>query len=182
MARIQAAGNPADIRANAQKVPRFVKVAIIHSHAPEALRLERWLLGEGHEVRVIADISQVADGVELVVMEGALVQPGGGLSIPPYAFNLQSREVTLHERPVPLTSLEYELAALLFRRFGQPLSRAEISELVWKRSSLEDSRTLDAHMSKLRRKLELSPENGVRLVSLYGFGYCLQRAAMFRSP
>jgi two-component system OmpR family response regulator len=170
---------------NARKVPHFVKVALVHSEAAEALRLERWLLAEGHDVQVVTDISGIEARVDLVVMEGALMQPQGGLVVPPYAFNLASREVTLADRAVALTSLEYELAVLLFRRFGQPLSRVELAERVWKRVSLEDSRTLDAHMSKLRRKLQLVPAHGVRLVSLYGFGYCLQRAGpppVLRSP
>jgi DNA-binding response OmpR family regulator len=77
--------------------------------------------------------------------------------------------------PVALTSKEYGLAALLLRNVGRPLSRAHIMELVWGRMPDLPSRTLDAHVSQIRRRLGLRPENGFRLGSVYGFGYLLER-------
>jgi DNA-binding response OmpR family regulator len=40
-----------------------------------------------------------------------------------------------------------------------------------------DTRTVDVHVSSLRRKLGLSPEFGWRLVSIYRYGYRLERDA-----
>jgi DNA-binding response OmpR family regulator len=77
--------------------------------------------------------------------------------------------------PVSLTAKEYGLAALLLRNIGRPLSRAHIMELVWGRTPDVPSRTLDAHVSQIRRRLGLRPENGFRLGSVYGFGYLLER-------
>ena len=95
------------------------------------------------------------------------------VAAPPYEFRADTREVLLHGRPVHLTAREFELAIYLFRRMGRRLTRNEISEEVWGRVPHAESRTLDAHVSSIRRKLSLEPENGYRLCAHYGHGYCL---------
>lgn len=78
-----------------------------------------------------------------------------------------------------VTHKEWELALLLFRHLGQPLSRATIEETVWHRNiALDDalpSRTVDTHISRVRSKLMLTPEYGYRLAPVYGYGYCLEQ-------
>jgi two-component system response regulator RegX3 len=95
------------------------------------------------------------------------------IDAPPYEFRADTREVLLHGRPVHLTAREFELALYLFRRMGRRLTRNEIAEEVWGRLPHAESRTLDAHVSSIRRKLSLEPVNGYRLCAHYGHGYCL---------
>lgn len=95
------------------------------------------------------------------------------VAAPPYEFRADTREALLHGRPVHLTAREFELALYLFRRLGRRLTRNEIAEEVWGRLPHAESRTLDAHVSSLRRKLALEPVNGYRLSAHYGHGYCL---------
>lgn len=73
-----------------------------------------------------------------------------------------------------LTAKELQLALALFRSAARALSRDYLLETVWGHSADLETRTLDAHLSKLRNKLELRPENGFRLVTIYGFGYRLE--------
>ncbi|WP_164156025.1 response regulator transcription factor [Sandarakinorhabdus rubra] len=77
--------------------------------------------------------------------------------------------------PVQLTAKEFALAQLLLRRIGQPLSRDEIMTSVWGRREQPGSRTLDAHIAQVRKRLLLRPEHGWRLSSVYGYGYRLDR-------
>jgi DNA-binding response OmpR family regulator len=95
------------------------------------------------------------------------------LAAPPYEFRADTREALLHGRPVHLTTREFELALFLFRRLGRRVDRSEIAQQVWGRAHSAESRTLDAHVSSLRRKLSLEPANGYRLSAHYGHGYCL---------
>lgn len=76
---------------------------------------------------------------------------------------------------VDLTRKEFNLALLFFRNAGRPLSRALIMETVWKDESIEESRTMDTHISRVRNKIGLVPENGFRLSPVYGYGYRLDR-------
>ncbi|MEM5314295.1 response regulator transcription factor [Paraburkholderia sp. JHI869] len=92
-----------------------------------------------------------------------------------FKFDVASKKVVVRGIPVTLTRKGFELALLLFRHLGQPLSRAYLLESVWKRSIDMPSRTMDTHVSMLRTRLGLRPENGYRLMPVYGYGYQLER-------
>ena len=87
----------------------------------------------------------------------------------------RSRQVKLDGRVVTMTQKDYELAVFLLRNIGRLLSRGHILEAVWGQSAELNTRTVDTHVSRIRRKLELTPENGWRLSAVYQHGYRLER-------
>jgi len=91
-----------------------------------------------------------------------------------YRFDLTTRQVQVSGEPVSLTDKEFELALFLFRHQGQLVSRGHLMDAVWGKNADIATRTLDTHISRLRGKLSLRPENGVRLASVYNFGYRLE--------
>ena len=120
--------------------------------------------------------------IELVARTKALVRRASarsrdteGLEIPPYSFVMTSRQVLMHSNPVTLTEKEFELAVFLFKNIGKLLSRGHLSESVWGRTDSVTSRTIDTHVSRVRKKLALSPQNGFRLQPVYNIGYRLER-------
>ena len=82
--------------------------------------------------------------------------------------------ISLNGENIVLAPKEYELALLFFRNPGRLFSRDVLSAAVWNREILATSRTLDTHLSNIRRKLQLRPENGVRLNASYALGYRLE--------
>lgn len=92
-----------------------------------------------------------------------------------YEFDLSARHVMVRGTLVTVTQKEFELALLLFQHLSRPLSRAHILDVIWKRATDIPSRTMDTHVSVLRSKLGLRPENGYRLTPIYGYGYRLER-------
>jgi len=99
------------------------------------------------------------------------------LEIEPYRFDLVARTVSLGTATVEMTDKEYELTLFLFRNLGRLLSRGHISESVWGRSNDVQSRTVDTHVSRIRKKLEFGPDRGIKLTPVYNFGYRLERVA-----
>ena len=99
------------------------------------------------------------------------------LDLAPFSVDRVARQIRLHGRLIELQNREYELAVLLFQNLNAVVSRARIVQTLWGIEPLETSRTLDTHVSRLRRKLELTPENGLILQSVYGLGYRLQAVA-----
>lgn len=91
-----------------------------------------------------------------------------------HVFDPLAMTVTVRDAPIEVTAKEFGLALLLFRNLNRPLSRGHIMETVWGRSPDTPSRTLDAHVSQIRGRLGLRPENGLRLASVYSFGYRLE--------
>ncbi|MEO7404125.1 MAG: winged helix-turn-helix domain-containing protein, partial [Burkholderiales bacterium] len=92
-----------------------------------------------------------------------------------FKVNVEARTIARHGAPVDLTQKDFDLAVFLFRNLGRLLSRGHILENVWGRSPNLNTRTVDTHVSRLRSKLGLVPENGWRLVAIYQHGYRLER-------
>jgi DNA-binding response OmpR family regulator len=102
-------------------------------------------------------------------------QPSNVETFDEIVFDLKSKLVTVRGTPVALMSKQFEIALLLFQHMSRPLSRAYIRDVIWKQATDVPSRTIDTHVSSLRAKLGLRPENGYRLSPIYGYGYRLER-------
>jgi two-component system, OmpR family, response regulator RegX3 len=77
--------------------------------------------------------------------------------------------------PVKLTEKETELALYFFGQLGVLLARSHLIKVVWGTTPDIDTRTIDVHVSHLRSKLGLLPQNGWRLISVYHHGYRLEK-------
>jgi two-component system, OmpR family, response regulator RegX3 len=98
----------------------------------------------------------------------------GGELLPGYVFDHVERVVRVHGEPVVLTEKEYELSRLLFENPDRPIARQRIMKDIWGREEDALSRTLDVHISWIRRKLNIGANaDQVRLVVVHGFGYRL---------
>ncbi len=97
------------------------------------------------------------------------------LQFGPYVFETRPGRLLMDGNVIEVTNKEFYLALLFFRNIGRPLSRAYIHESVWIRETALPSRTMDTHVSRVRNKLQLKPENGFRLVPVYSYGYRLER-------
>ena len=99
------------------------------------------------------------------------------LVCPPYTFDTATRQVLIDGEPVRLTEKEYELAVFLFRNRGRVLSRQHLLTSVWGTAADLNTRTVDTHASRLRKKLKLLASERWKLTSIYQHGYRLEEHA-----
>lgn len=92
----------------------------------------------------------------------------------PFRFDSRSETVEYRGVPIVLTAKEFALAILLFRNRNRALSRAYLLETIWGLKPGLPTRTLDAHTSNVRTKLNLRPANGFKLTPIYSYGYRLE--------
>lgn len=121
---------------------------------------------------LLARIQAVLRRAQVAEQDGA-----GTIDLPPYRIDPGTRAVLLAGRPIELTHMEFELTQFLFRNVDRVLSRGHILESVWGKSAGLNTRTVDTHISRLRTKLDLGPDHGLRLSAVYNHGYRLERVA-----
>jgi len=88
-------------------------------------------------------------------------------------FDLGNRVATIGDRPLSLPRRELLLLEVLVRRLGRTVQRAFIEEAVYGFDDEIQSNSLDAHVSRLRRKLTES-DAGVEIHGIRGVGYLLK--------
>lgn len=93
----------------------------------------------------------------------------------PYRLDPLRRRIELNGVEILLTDREFDLALFLFRRRDRVISREALLEGVWKISGSVATRTVDTHISRLRKKLQLGGENEWRLNAVYQHGYRLEQ-------
>jgi two-component system, OmpR family, response regulator len=81
------------------------------------------------------------------------------------------RMVTLRDKEIGVTYVEFEILAALARSPGRVLSRETLLEHVWGDSEYRDPRTVDVHIRHLREKLEKDPKEPEFLFTVRGVGY-----------
>jgi len=97
------------------------------------------------------------------------------LSFPPFEIDIQRSEIRRAGARIELTPKEYDLAVVLFRNIGRLMSRGHLQESVWGRAGELATRTVDTHVSQVRKKLDLRAETGYRVVPVYNYGYRLEK-------
>ena len=88
-----------------------------------------------------------------------------------------TRNVTRAGQPVDLTSVEFNLLEVLLREAGRVVSRERLVNAVLSRKFMPFDRSIDMHVSKVRRKLGDSEDEGDHIKTIRGVGYMFARPA-----
>jgi len=101
---------------------------------------------------------------------------GNTFEAEPYVLDINNQVVIMNGEAITLTNREFGLAMLLFRNAGKLLSRSHILETIWGIDyNSVSTRTVDTHVSRLRKKLKLNEGTGWKLISVYQHGYRVER-------
>ncbi len=113
--------------------------------------------------------------IRAVLRRGSLPRPVdevlvvGGLRL-----DESRREVFLGDRSLELSRKEFDLLGLLMSRAGTVVTREECIDALWWDQDLADTRTLDTHVRRIRRKIESDPANPSILLTVRGIGFRLE--------
>lgn len=90
------------------------------------------------------------------------------LEINDVVLDIAAREVHCRGREIALTTLEFEILKMLMQAVGRVLTRDHMMELLYNRDAGPFDRTVDLHVSHLRRKLG---PHGAHIRTVHGVGY-----------
>ncbi|MEP5624996.1 MAG: response regulator transcription factor, partial [Hyphomicrobiales bacterium] len=89
----------------------------------------------------------------------------------PYTLDRMEKSISVKDEEAKVTAKEFDLIDLFFQNLHRPLSRGYLFSRVWGGNAEMETRTIDVHISRLRAKLDLNPENGFVIRTVFGFGY-----------
>ena len=104
------------------------------------------------------------------------LMPGDGnnvVSVGPIRLDLENRRVRSLGKNTKLTPRLITLLQILMDKHGEVVERESLFKKVWETNYTGDTRTLDVHISWLRRAIELDPDNPKFLKTIRGVGYRL---------
>ena len=96
------------------------------------------------------------------------------LEVGDFVFYTLTGTVKRKGQSIELTEREFKLAVMLFRSLDQVVSRGHILENIWGIAADVPTRTIDTHISRIRQKLQLTPEHGWKIRAVYQHGYRLE--------
>jgi two-component system, OmpR family, response regulator CpxR len=98
-------------------------------------------------------------------------EPSGILTVGDVEVNPRARVVKRAGSEVVLTSVEFALLEILMRAAGHIVSREDLSTRGLGRRLSQSDRSIDVHVSNLRKKLGAAADGGERIKTVRGFGY-----------
>ncbi len=139
-----------------------------------------FVTADASTVRHLRALYQGPRGVLLAPFDGAqlrhsvamlLAETNSQLSIGALRLDLEHRECTLDGENLPLTAQEFSLLQALMESPDSPLTREELLRTAWGYHSAGETRTVDVHIQRLRRKIGTSC-----IETVYKLGYRLKMA------
>ena len=119
-----------------------------------------------HLRELVARMRAVLRRGELPHVQQPDMPPGGRVRL-----DSARREVSVAGRLVDLSRKEFDLLALLMGKPGRVVTREQCIDLLWWGQELSDTRTLDTHVRRLRRKIEVDPADPQHLMTVRGVGF-----------
>ena len=95
------------------------------------------------------------------------------LTVGPIVLNTGTHQVRVLDQPIALTGAEFRVLELLMRSAGQVISREAMTEQAFGRKLVPYDRSIDTHISNLRRKLDLEAGKNPEIKNVRGSGYTL---------
>jgi DNA-binding response OmpR family regulator len=116
---------------------------------------------------VIARVKAILKRTKTVVQKESFAQ-SGQIVYSNIIIDLEAKELLIDEKRVTLTKTEFELLTLLAKNHDKILSRDDIIEIIWHETPFITERTVDVHITRLRKKMG---KYASVIVNRSGYGY-----------
>lgn len=115
---------------------------------------------------------ELAARIKAILRRSEVQQTGGRIEVNGVALDPGSREVFLDGKPVETTTLEFQILEMLMRAAGRVVSRDALMETMYNRKATPFDRSIDMHVSHLRRKLETPDRTVIKTIRGVGYQFC----------
>jgi len=158
-------------RIRASSTVPIVMVTAKDSEADKVAGLE---LGADDYVTKPFSVRELVSRVRAHLRRSQMTAPvtnGSKLAGGPVHMDVDRHEVMIDGAAVSFPPKEFELLETFLRRKGRLLTREFLIEEVWGHDYFGDTKTLDVHVKRIRRKIESDPHEPALLLTVRGLGY-----------
>ena len=149
-----------------------VPIVMLTARGGDADRIVGLELGADDYIVKPFSAGELAARVRAVLRRGPLRSRRGVIDVGEISLDPAARTVTKMGAPVELAAREFDLLHLLMANAGQVLRREQIMDEVWDPHWFGPTKTLDVHISWLRKKLEDQPSTPRYITTTRGVGFC----------
>jgi two-component system, OmpR family, response regulator CpxR len=114
------------------------------------------------------NVRELAARIRAILRRIETKPAGNRIEVNGVALDPGTREVTIDGKPVPTTTLEFDILDILIRSAGRVVSRDMLMESMYNRKATPFDRSIDMHVSHLRKKLE---QGRTLIKTIRGVGY-----------
>lgn len=132
---------------------------------------------DDYMVKPVKQRELIARSVALARRAGLMEGEGDQISLGHIKLIKQSQQALVNGEEVKLTDKEFELIYYLMQNQGRLISRDHLLEKLWGKGQAIQTRTVDMHVSRVRKKLNINPAMGYRIKTIYQHGYRLEAIA-----
>jgi DNA-binding response OmpR family regulator len=149
-------------------------IIFITAKTAEDELLTGFSLGADDYITKPFSVKEVVVRVKAVLKRGSVEDPPEQtlLTVDDLELNLKKRKIKIANKAVELTRKEFEILVLLIKSEGYIMSREEILDRVWDEDVVVSKRTVDVHITHLRKKLGTY---GKYIRNKQGYGYAFEK-------
>ncbi len=149
-----------------------VPVLMLSSTNISAVKVMTLAIGADDYVPKPFDLPELSARIEAILRRSRHEAPGDKvLGFSRLRLDPGERRVWKDDAPIELTEIEFDLLYALARRPGHVFSRDKILELAWEHATCSTPKTVDVHVSHIRKKIEDDPKVPSLIESVRGIGY-----------
>ena len=120
-------------------------------------------------------IARVKSGLRRYTNLGNYKEIDEEINVRGLILNKNTKMVTVDEKELSLTSIEYKILELLMTNKGRVFSIEEIYERVWEETFYNGENTVSVHIRRIREKIEINPKEPKYLKVVWGIGYKVEK-------
>ena len=159
-------------RLKAEKDTAFIPIIMLTARREERDVVEGLELGADDYMKKPFSLSELTARVRALLRRTAVPEESGVLEAGDLRIEPGDETALLRGIPLELSPTEYRILEALARKMGRTVSREELLSKIWSFSG-GDTRTVDVHISRLRKKLDDGKQPALAVNSLRGRGYRL---------
>jgi two-component system, OmpR family, response regulator RegX3 len=148
-----------------------VPIIMLTARGEEIDRVVGLELGADDYVVKPFSLRELTARIRAILRRGRSSEPSTPIQIGEIRLDPASRTVTKGDQPVELAAKEFDLLQMLMASAGQVLRREQIMDEVWDPHWFGPTKTLDVHVSWLRKKIEDDPADPRYITTVRGVGF-----------